>query len=590
MNDEVFGTSSLDGKFTIHEDEEQFAKLHEILELLISAGYFRAKIHGLSAFDKIVGGMCWCISLCAEAVDVDLLYSENSSIGQKIALTENIVKVLPKFKCPHSIEPHQIQGLDCIRIFPVIQWLVKEAIEAKKKYGDETLRFSTYQFASAGWSLDVREDGRPLAPPRSTARPKRQFARTDQTNTRNIEDDVRCTLLEYGLDASDVVVRAHLVDDEEPGRHKKKELEAQFLENLQASISHSFLSTTPIAEKLKSELRDIEPQTNKKVSARAVTEMIDASKLSEIAAHSEGLKETVGQEEELKRIRAENAELESRLKATGDEEREKRTEVDEAERQLGELRSKLDANDEFMRSVDPEFLQETRELLEECKQIRADESAYKRECRAKIGELEAEVARLESADSSVPPAHSSASAEHLDALRKQLGDVNQQIFHLSRQIDSKPTQIELNQYQRRFVELYNQGTFAPLLSDHSFLTAKHLEARRLCTHHNTLVDICEFIRKEIKLLDNIDEQKHLAISKSYNESFLKNLEEVVQNVTESLNRLSKRKQAVQQKRDEALSGVQQLKEQQRQYHRAIADFQEECQINEELLAEEEAAG
>lgn len=37
------------------------------------------------------------------------------------ALTENIVKVLPKFKCPHSIEPHQIQGLDCIRIFPVIK-------------------------------------------------------------------------------------------------------------------------------------------------------------------------------------------------------------------------------------------------------------------------------------------------------------------------------------------------------------------------------------------------------------------------------------------------------------------------------------
>jgi hypothetical protein len=36
------------------------------------------------------------------------------------ALTENIVKVLPKFKCPHSIEPHQIQGLDCIRIAPVM--------------------------------------------------------------------------------------------------------------------------------------------------------------------------------------------------------------------------------------------------------------------------------------------------------------------------------------------------------------------------------------------------------------------------------------------------------------------------------------
>lgn len=37
------------------------------------------------------------------------------------ALTEKIVAVLPIMKCPHRIEPHQIQGLDFIHIFPVIQ-------------------------------------------------------------------------------------------------------------------------------------------------------------------------------------------------------------------------------------------------------------------------------------------------------------------------------------------------------------------------------------------------------------------------------------------------------------------------------------
>lgn len=44
------------------------------------------------------------------------------------ALTEKIVAVLPKMKCPHLIEPHQIQGLDFINIFPVIQWLVKRSV------------------------------------------------------------------------------------------------------------------------------------------------------------------------------------------------------------------------------------------------------------------------------------------------------------------------------------------------------------------------------------------------------------------------------------------------------------------------------
>ena len=117
--------------YDIREDEEQEVKLQEITELLVGAGYFRARIKGLLPFDKVVGGLTWCILNCAVDIDVDLLYHENSSIGKKIALTEKIVAVLPKMKCPHRIEPHQIQGLDFINIFPVIQWLVKKALETR---------------------------------------------------------------------------------------------------------------------------------------------------------------------------------------------------------------------------------------------------------------------------------------------------------------------------------------------------------------------------------------------------------------------------------------------------------------------------
>ncbi|KAF6027332.1 CCDC93 [Bugula neritina] len=46
------------------EDEEQNVKLDETIDLLLAAGYFRARIKGLSAFDKIVGGMTWCITTC----------------------------------------------------------------------------------------------------------------------------------------------------------------------------------------------------------------------------------------------------------------------------------------------------------------------------------------------------------------------------------------------------------------------------------------------------------------------------------------------------------------------------------------------
>ena len=37
----------------IREDEEQDVKLRESIDLLLAAGYFRARIKGLSSFDKV---------------------------------------------------------------------------------------------------------------------------------------------------------------------------------------------------------------------------------------------------------------------------------------------------------------------------------------------------------------------------------------------------------------------------------------------------------------------------------------------------------------------------------------------------------
>lgn len=37
----------------VREDEEQATKFQEIIDLLVAAGYFRARIKGLSNFDKV---------------------------------------------------------------------------------------------------------------------------------------------------------------------------------------------------------------------------------------------------------------------------------------------------------------------------------------------------------------------------------------------------------------------------------------------------------------------------------------------------------------------------------------------------------
>lgn len=71
-------------QYDVREDEDQDVKLQESINLLLAAGYFRARIKGLSPFDKIVGGMTWCIQGSNFDVDVDLLFQENSTIGQKM--------------------------------------------------------------------------------------------------------------------------------------------------------------------------------------------------------------------------------------------------------------------------------------------------------------------------------------------------------------------------------------------------------------------------------------------------------------------------------------------------------------------------
>lgn len=66
------------------QDEEQLLKLQEIVELLVAAGYFRARIKGLSPFDKVVGGLSWCLEGLSADLDVDILFQENATIGQQM--------------------------------------------------------------------------------------------------------------------------------------------------------------------------------------------------------------------------------------------------------------------------------------------------------------------------------------------------------------------------------------------------------------------------------------------------------------------------------------------------------------------------
>jgi len=73
-------------------------------------------------------------------------FEENSNIRQEITLGENIVKAIRRIKCPYPLASHQIRGLDCIAILPVVRWLVKLVMETREEEGDKLRQFSEYQF------------------------------------------------------------------------------------------------------------------------------------------------------------------------------------------------------------------------------------------------------------------------------------------------------------------------------------------------------------------------------------------------------------------------------------------------------------
>merc|ERR1712154_77701 len=83
-------------------------------DMLIAAGYFRARVSGLNISDKIVGAL----------IEMD---------------------------CPFHLKPHQIQGLklNCKPLFPIIQWLVKSVIDYRRITGDITRNYSNFLFDSS---------------------------------------------------------------------------------------------------------------------------------------------------------------------------------------------------------------------------------------------------------------------------------------------------------------------------------------------------------------------------------------------------------------------------------------------------------
>ncbi|KAM5280200.1 coiled-coil domain-containing protein 93 isoform 2-T2 [Ctenodactylus gundi] len=609
------------------EDEEQNVKLTEILELLVAAGYFRARIKGLSPFDKVVGGMTWCITTCTFDVDVDLLFQENSTIGQKIALSEKIVSVLPRMKCPHQLEPHQIQGMDFIHIFPVVQWLVKRAIETKEEMGDYIRSYSVSQFQK-NYSLPEDDDFirrkdkaiKTVVDLSDVYKPRRRYRR--QQGAEELLDEesrIHATLLEYGrrygfsrqsktekAEDKKVALPARLLNTEKADALEEDELQAaeERIQSLMTRMTamaseESRLTASSVGQIVglcSAEIKQIVSEYAEKqseLSAEESPEKLGTSQLHHrkvISLNKQILQKT----KHLEELQAKQTNLQARYNET------KKT-LAELKSQSEKLDKEQAALEKIESKADPSILQNLRALVAMNENLKSQEQEFKAHCREEMTRLQQEIENLKAkkAPGGDEKTHSSGEPhgaltsvmthnedldrrysmekEKLYKIRLLQARRNREIAILHRKIDEVPSRAELIQYQKRFIELYRQ------------ISAVHKETKQFFTLYNTLDDKKIYLEKEISLLNSIHENFSQAMaSPAARDQFLRQMEQIVEGIKQSRMKMEKKKQENKMRRDQLNDQYLELLEKQRLYFKTVKEFKEEGRKNEVLLSKVKA--
>ncbi|NXI73057.1 CCD93 protein, partial [Anseranas semipalmata] len=592
------------------EDEEQNIKLTEILELLVAAGYFRARIKGLSPFDKVVGGMTWCITTCNFDIDVDLLFQENSTIGQKIALTEKIVSVLPKMKCPHRLEPHQIQGLDFIHIFPVVQWLVKRAIETREEMGDYIRSYSISQFQK---THRLPEDDEFMQRKEKAVKtvtdifevykPQRKYKR--QKGAEELLDEeskVHATLLEYGrrYGFSRQAGRTEQAEDKKivlpSGLAASGKAEPCDEDDLQAAEELRIKTLMTGMAAMATEEGKLTASTVGQIvglQSDEIKQIVSeyAEKQSELSA--EERPERLGAAQQHRRkVASLNKQILQKTKLL-EELQAKRTDLQakctEAKKTLTEVKSyseKLDkelaALETIESQADSSVLQNLRALVAMNENLKSQEQEFKAHCREEMERLQQNIENLkadavENGEEEEPNKlinqQYKTEKDKLQKIRLLLARRNREIAILQRKIDEVPSRAELTQYQKRFIELYSQ------------VSATHKETKQFFTLYNTLDDKKVYLEKEVNLLNSIHDNFHQAMASSGSrEQFLRQMEQIVEGIKQNRMKMEKKKQENKMRRDQLNDEYLELLEKQRLYFKTVKEFKEECRKNEMLLS------
>ena len=486
-------------KEIFNNDKELEELYNQIVELLIQAGYFRARIQSLEPFDKILGGLAWTLTGCFYDIDID--FKDDMNLTEKIRVSEKIVAGLKSINCPFQINPIQIQGLDLKPIFQTLQWLVKRLLETRDERNEMNKRFSVnYIEPRIEKPKPIQKnDDIILSAVYNELKPNRQF-RPKAKLAFDYNDELRVFfgMIEFGLN-KEIAFQKQLIEllkkknliakDTGDTKGGSKKASSTMTGNEPNKLTKEEMKT--LNDLVTNNIEEISKTNNQKVNA-GIIEAIFSENMTAIADEIEHFENSKGDEgiDQIKLMVKEKERLEqnklnilsqistyeNELNGIKKETNEGNDEINRIKNEIEQLEKTLEQNkinkDKIIQKVKEEKLSEEKlkflsQKNKEKEELKTAISRFKKDCLdekkkydAQLENYEKKIAKLNDEENlqlfnEIDTSYNAELEKNLKT-KKELFEKNKEINKLTRKIQLYPSKLEIIQYQKRFQELYDQ--------------------------------------------------------------------------------------------------------------------------------------
>ena len=486
-----------------NNDPERLETYNKIVELLITAGYFRARLQNLVPFDKILGGMAWTLTGCFYDIDID--FKDEMTLTEKIRVSEKITAGLKSINYPNVLNPIQIQGLDLKPIYTCLQWLYKRLLETRdernemnKKFSINFIKNSLLEDNNSKKNITI-DDENILKAKYNKIQQNRKYKPKQKLNF-DYNDELRVffTMIEFGQNKSisfqrqliELLKKKNLIDNS-----KIKESSKNTGPTIPDSKENNKLSKeelNAINEIVNNNIEEISDNNLKQKVNTSIIEAIFSENMDIISKEIDSFDNSKGDEgidkiklyaKEKERLEKNKINIEQQIENYSNELNEIQTldnneleEIQKIKDKIENLRLTQEQNlqnkekiiqkvkEEKLSEEKLEFLSEKNKQKEELKNMI---SKFKKDCMAEKKIYDVKLENYKNKIDKLNSTENEAVFNEIDVnyneelnknlqRKKDLFEQNKVINRLTRKIQLYPSKLEIIQYQKRFQELYDQ--------------------------------------------------------------------------------------------------------------------------------------